>query len=66
MVYTFCICSDKNQSATANKKRMQNVANAFRALGHKAVLVDREPNACNNPLSACKGRNDVFVWYLVV
>ena len=40
---------------------MQNVANAFRALGHKAVLVDREPNACINPPSACKGKNDVFV-----
>ena len=40
---------------------MQNVANAFRALGQKAILGDRDPNACNNPPSTCKGKNDVFV-----
>jgi hypothetical protein len=61
MVYIFYICSDKNQSATADKKRMQNVANGFRALGHKAVLGDIDPNGCNNPPAACKGKNDVFV-----
>ena len=61
MVYTFYICSDKNQSEKADKKRMNNVAAAFSALGHKTVIGKRGSNAHSNPPKACKGKNDVFV-----
>lgn len=61
MVYTFYICSDRNSTASSDKARMNKIASAFSALGHKTVIGDRSPNAHSNPPKACKGKNDVFV-----
>lgn len=61
MVYTFYICSDENDKPAADKKRMNAIAAAFSALGHKTVVGKRDSNAHSNPPSACKGKNDVFV-----
>lgn len=61
MVYTFYICSDENQKPSQDKSRMNKIASAFSAIGHKTVIGKRSSNAHTNPPSACKGKNDVFV-----
>lgn len=61
MTYTFYICSDKNSTPADDNKRMNKIAAAFSALGHKTVILGRDPDAHNNPPAACKGKNDVFV-----
>lgn len=60
--YTFHIVSDYIQTASKDKARMKEIANAFKSLGHKTHIGSRDPNAHSHPEKlGCTGKNDVFV-----
>lgn len=62
MTLTFYIVSDRINKKSTDKKRMNQVAAAFQALGHNTVIGSRDPNAHTNPQKlGCTGKNDVFV-----
>lgn len=62
MVYTFYIVSDEIQTKSKDLARMNKIASAFKAMGHKAVIGKRNPNAHSNPQQLkCTGKNDIFV-----
>lgn len=62
MTYTFYIVSDHIQTQAKDIARMNKIAAAFKAMGHKTVVGSRNPNAHTHPEQLkCTGKNDVFV-----
>lgn len=59
---TFYIVSDNIQSKSKDKERIRKVADAFRSIGHKAVVGNVDSNAHTKPKSyGCTKKNDVWV-----
>ena len=62
MVRTFYIVSDHIGTKSQDKKRMNQIASSFKALGHNTVVGERNPNAHSHPEKlGCTKKNDVFV-----
>ena len=59
---TFYIVSDNIQTKSKDKERVRAIANAFKSLGHKAVVGDIGSNAHTKPKQyGCTKANDVWV-----
>ena len=59
---TFYIVSDNIQTKSKDKQRIKDIANAFRLIGHKAVVGDVDSNAHTKPKKyGCTKKNDVWV-----